>query len=381
MTVSDSSINKQCIICGKTCAGLPRIKDTLGNYAHKACAKELQAKQSKPKTTPDHNPANNPDPDAAILDLSPEEEPEMAHFLDDLPSPADQEPSAGIRAACPGCGTSVSSDATICVNCGCNTKSGRGFKAVKTKTKSKSNGPNLAAKAGSLAAAPFLPIIGAVIGGAIGAAIWAAVAHFTGYEIGFLATGVGAICGIGAVIGAGGDGNAWSGTVAVVVAIISIITGKTIVNSIYVDQLQSIKIAVEESMETQHTLDDFQEEDAVFNIASDIAWELEEAGQTIQWPNPDIDLYEALSLSDFPQSIVDQTNKKWDSMDADERIEYRQSQIDEFNEASVAFNNFLDEEMDASSDLMSNLSPFDALWAFLALGAAWQFGNGGFSEE
>tara|TARA_R110002096_G_scaffold173781_4_gene348316 strand:- start:2283 stop:3380 length:1098 start_codon:yes stop_codon:yes gene_type:complete len=365
MTSDQSAIEKRCIICGTSCAGQPRIKDATGKYAHKACAKQ-QAKVQ---------------PTIQPLDLSPEEEPEMAAFLDDLPSPSDQQPTSGIRAACPGCGSSINSDAMICVNCGCNTKTGRGIKTAKVKTKSKSNGPNLAAKAGSLAAAPFLPIIGAVIGGAIGAAAWAAVAHFTGYEIGFLATGVGAICGIGAVIGAGGDGNAWSGTVAVVVAIVSIITGKTIVNSIYVDQLQSIKIAVEEGMESKHTLDDFTESDAIFEIASDIAWELEEDGQTIDWPNPEIDLYEALDLSDFPQSIVDQTNKKWNSMDDEERIEYRQTQIEEFNQASLAFNDFLDDEMEASSDLMSNLSLFDALWAFLALGAAWQFGNGGFSEE
>src|SRR5688572_13617259 len=40
-------------------------------------------------------------------------------------------------------------------------------------------------------------IIGAVLGGVAGAAAWAGVVHFTGYEIKYVAIGVGALVGLG----------------------------------------------------------------------------------------------------------------------------------------------------------------------------------------
>ena len=365
-----STIEKKCVICAKSCAGQPRIKDAQGNYAHKTCAQEQQAKSAKSKRTPAAAAV------APVLDLGPEEEPDMAAFLDDLPSVSDQDPSAGIRAACPGCGTSIASDATICMSCGCNTKTGRGPKIKTPKIKSKKQGPNLAAKAGSLAIAPFLPIIGAVIGGAIGAAAWAAIAYFTGFEIGILATVVGAICGIGAVIGAGGEGNAWSGMVAVVAALVSIVAGKAIVYEIYLDQLNSIKVALQAEAETEKMLGDYLDYNATYDIAFDIAWEQQENGDTLEWPNPEIDLFETMDLSDFPQDIIDETNEKWNSMDLDERVEFRQAKVDEANEANQVFTDYIDEEIDAGSNLFDNLDLFDALWAFLALGAAWSIGNG-----
>ncbi|MBL4810317.1 MAG: hypothetical protein JKY43_09725 [Phycisphaerales bacterium] len=360
-----SDIEKKCIICGQSCAGQPRIKDASGNYAHKACAQKQMSKKSTKAAQPEIDP----------LDLSPEEEPEMASFLDDLPSTSDIEPSA-MRAACPGCGASVSSDSMICISCGCNIKTGRGSKAKIAKVKAKKNGPSLGAKVGSLAIAPFLPIVGAIIGGAIGAAVWAAISHFTGYEIGYVAIGVGFICGIGAVIGSGGEGGAWSGTVAIVVTLLAIVTGKAIVNSIYVDNLQQLQAAVQAGVEDKTTLEEYSQEEAIMGIASDIAWDREEAGQKIDWPNPEINLYETLDLSDFPQDIIDQTNSKWDSMSTQQQTQYRQDQVDRFNEDAAAFSQMLTEEMASSTSVIDNLSPIDALWAFLALGAAWSVGSG-----
>ncbi len=369
MSDIEKPIEKQCVICGQSCAGKPRIKDASGNYAHRTCADKHQSKKSTEPVQPEIEP----------LDLSPEDEPEMAAFLDDLPSDSADEPSA-MRAACPGCGTSVSSDSMVCMSCGCNIKTGRGNKTKSTKVKAKKSGPSLGAKAGSMAVAPFLPIIGAVLAGAIGAGIWAAVSHFTGYEIGYIAIGIGFICGLGAVIGSGGEGGAWSGGVAVIIALLSIVTGKAIVNSIYVDNLQQLQAAVQAGVEDKTTLEEYSQEEAIMGIASDIAWDREEAGQEIDWPNPEIDLYETLDLSDFPQDIIDQTNSKWDSMDTQQQTQYRQDQVDRFNEDAAAFSQMLSDEMASSTSIIDNLHPIDALWAFLALGAAWSVGSGG-SED
>tara|TARA_R110000737_G_scaffold2923_16_gene9898 strand:+ start:160360 stop:161457 length:1098 start_codon:yes stop_codon:yes gene_type:complete len=365
MTSDQSAIEKRCIICGTSCAGQPRIKDATGKYAHKACAKQ-QAKVQ---------------PTIQPLDLSPEEEPEMAAFLDDLPSPSDQQPTSGIRAACPGCGSSINSDAMICVNCGCNTKTGRGIKTAKVKTKSKSNGPNLAAKAGSLAIAPFLPVVGAVIGGAIGAAVWAAIVHFTGFEIGYVAAGVGAVTGVGAAIGAGSTGNTWSGFVAVVVAIVAIISGKAIVNSIYMDQLEEIRSSMQLEVNTEITLDSYTDNDAIWDFADEMIWDHIDNDKKIHWPDPKITLEDAVWPEDYPRNIVLRATGKWEELDPEEQLEIRQAYIDDMKSFSTSFNDMITEEMNTNTSIIDTLTVFDALWFLIAIGAAWQVGSGGIGDD
>ncbi len=368
-----SQIEKACVFCAKSCAGQPRIKDAQGNYAHKACAEQYEAKKQAKQAS-----ALPPEP---ALDLGPEEEPEMAAFLDDLPAPSDEQP-AGIRAACPGCGASISSDTVICMSCGCNTKTGRGAKTKVVKSKSAKSGPNIAAKAGSLAIAPFLPIIGAVIGGAIGAAVWAAIAHFTGYEIGYVAAGVGTVCGIGAALTSGG-GNAWAGAVAVVVALLSIITGKTIVNEIYVEQLQEFQQEIASDMEETYTLDYFTEDDVILGFADDIIFDREDRGLPIVWPSEDMTWEDAMWPDDYPKDVIAQANEQWEEMSEEEQLDFRQARVDEMQQIADEVNDIIAEEMEtASSSVLDNLHPFDALWALLALAAAWQLGSGGsFGEE
>ncbi len=370
-------IEKACVFCAQSCAGQPRIKDAQGNYAHKACADKHNKKQQAKEL------AAQKQTHVAALDLSPEEEPEMAAFLDDLPSASDSETTGGIRAACPGCGASISSETIVCMSCGCNTKTGRGAKTKVAKSKSRSSGggANIAAKAGSLAVAPFLPIIGAVIGGAIGAAVWAAIAHFTGYEIGYVATGVGVVCGLGAAITSGG-GNAWAGAVAVVVALLAIITGKTIVNEIYVGQLESIKEVVQSEMTDQFTLDFYTPDDVILEFADEIIFEREDKGRPIIWPTEDMTWEEALWPDDYPKDVIAQANQQWEDMGEEAQLEHRQARIDEMQSYAEEFNTMIDEEMEtASASVLDNLTLFDGLWALLALAAAWQLGSGGALSE
>ena len=364
-----SNIEKQCVVCGQSCVGQPRIKDNQGHYAHKACA-EKAAKKSQAKK------AAHQEPELEPLALAPEDELEMDAFLDDLPSASDNEPTAGIRVACPGCGSTVSSDAIVCLNCGCNTKTGRGAKTKVVKAKPSKSGPNLAAKAGALTLAPVLPIIGASIGGAIGATIWLVVQIFTGYEIGLLAAGVGALCGIGAAIFSRG-GNAWAGSVAVVIALISVFLGKILIATLFIAGGDFMREAIEAEMLNPLTADTITQDFIYERLIDEIAQDRIDRNIPIDWED-DITLEFASWPYDYPQDLVDETRERWESMTPEDQQSFTDDHLVLYNDGVREYNQELEDELaelDAFS--LSDLFTFwDILWAFFAIGAAWQFGNG-----
>lgn len=359
-----SQIEKQCVYCAKSCAGQPRIKDTNGNYAHKSCAAEHEAQHAAPVEEP--------------LDLSPEE-PEMSAFLDDLPEPSESGPEGSMRAACPKCGTTIIGESVICMSCGCNLKTGKSAKVSVGKAKAPRSGPSIGAKAGSMALAPFLPIIGASIGGAIGAAAWAAVVYFFNYELGILAAGVGFICGLGAVIGARGEGNAWSGMVAVVVALIAIVIGKSAIHVMYLSTLEDIQSQIESQMASTVNADSLDEDQIYQGLVDVIAEERLKNRTAIDWPDPDMTLEESYWPDDYPQDLIDETIETWSTMTPEDQASFKETRAAYLNENLLEYNEMLEEEIAAVKDVKftDTLSPFDALWAFLALGAAWSVGSGG----
>ena len=75
-------------------------------------------------------------------------------------------------------------------------------------------------------------IVGGTIGGAIGAAIWAAIAAFTGYEIGWIAWGVGFLVGLGVRICSPESYGAAPGGTAAVISLLALAAGKMISLSI-----------------------------------------------------------------------------------------------------------------------------------------------------
>jgi hypothetical protein len=69
-------------------------------------------------------------------------------------------------------------------------------------------------------------IFAGIIAGIAGALVWAIVAYFTGFEIGWLAWGVGAL--VGAAVAWGSEGTQTTGVVAVIITVIAIIAGKPV---------------------------------------------------------------------------------------------------------------------------------------------------------
>ena len=67
-------------------------------------------------------------------------------------------------------------------------------------------------------------IVAAIIGGIVGALIWGAIAHFTGYEVGYVAWGIGALVGFLSAK-AGGEGMP-NGAICAVITIAALLAGK-----------------------------------------------------------------------------------------------------------------------------------------------------------
>jgi hypothetical protein len=119
-------------------------------------------------------------------------------------------------------------------------------------------------------------ILGGVIGGALGAGAWVAIVHFTGYEVGFVAWGVGLLVGLGSMTMAGGRSTALGAVAAGLIALLAVLGGKAGMAYLQVDQIQ-----------TQLGLDGkLGKEMAITAIAEDVQGEFTAQGRPVddQWP-------------------------------------------------------------------------------------------------
>jgi hypothetical protein len=160
---------------------------------------------------------------------------------------AGQEASAGKQAAaagganCPSCYQPMSPGAVVCTSCGYDTRTGR---KLGTETPAASAGaahpsaegmrypPGLTTKvevakpkpSGSL----LIGTIASAVLASVGALIWFGIAKGTGYEIGWIAWGVGIAAGIGMMGGYNGH-SVHSGAIAAAIAVGGILLGKFMV--------------------------------------------------------------------------------------------------------------------------------------------------------
>jgi len=97
-------------------------------------------------------------------------------------------------------------------------------------------------------------LFGWVIGGTIGAAIWVAVGYFSGFEVGWIAWGVGVLSGMGvaAVASANGEADSSSGITAAVISILAVLAGKYAVVHLVIDQaMKQIPAGAPEAQQMQ----------------------------------------------------------------------------------------------------------------------------------
>jgi hypothetical protein len=350
--------SKICIVCGQDCSGKPRTKDLNGNYTCRDCLDSGRAaKKARPAPVAAAPAVSEPN----VFDTGDDDAALMAALIDDGPA------GPGHAHACPNCGAALPAESVVCAGCGYNKITGR-----TTPKAERSRGSGAAAGAGALAASAagvlasgssilLTTLIGAAIGGAVGAAIWAAICYNTGFEIGWIAWGVGGLTGAGAAIGARGHAGVATGGIAVLVAICAILAGKYITVSMWLGDgpsLSGLQIEVEE-------------EEAIAIVARAVAAEHTARGRNYKWPEdgtPEYSYYE----DDFPKPIWTDAKARWDRLSAEERIPYYEVAERETRDMQEAFASAIREVA-----FLSMFSLFDLLFFALAIITAAGVGSGG----
>jgi len=322
-------VEKICVLCGQSCAGQVRIKNEKGQYAHRACVKAKQEQAAVVKPEPAYEDDSSDALGGGMDDLLGDD-----LLGDDLIGDIGiQGDSGGATMPCPGCGRPMDGGAVVCVGCGYNTQSG---KSMSTKSRGESATGKIggaaaggAAAIGGLAAGPTLAFVGAVIGGLVGAVIWAAIAYFTGFEIGWIAIGVGVLVGIGAQLGGGTEttgGGMIVGVMAAVVALGAIAGGKYGASYMFVQNSLSTSPVSE-----QFTIDDVTDDWVLPRLVDEVCREYIDDGGEIEW---DKQLYVEAAVwpEDYPREIEDMVFEKWDSLDGSQRMAFRRGVADEVGE-------------------------------------------------
>jgi hypothetical protein len=161
-------------------------------------------------------------------------------------------------------------------------------------------------------------IIGGLIGGLVGALLWAGISAWTGYEIGWIAWGIGGLVGLGCVKGGKGGGVPVA-VIAVVITILSLVAGKyAAVEFILAGQVGN----KDEFIQT--AIAELDGEDMVISyLADDIIQERFSRGEAVEWPEG-VDPIEAAEQADYPPDVWMEAASVWEQMAADEKVAYRE---------------------------------------------------------
>ncbi|GAB5496727.1 MAG: hypothetical protein Phyf2KO_18070 [Phycisphaerales bacterium] len=304
---------RPCQACGKDCTGQPRIKDKKGRYLHKACYEKAKAKAKAKKEAALAAAATESDDIYGLEDVEPA-------LSDDMFGDV-QAPQAN-AASCPDCGSMIQEGAVLCTVCGHNFQSNTS--GGKIKVSKESGAKAMAASASVTSAAWLLALIGASIGGAIGAVGWAVVMVITGYEIGYIAVGVGFLCGLGAAIGAQSRAGLVSGLMAVGAAIVAIAVGKIVGVGVAISNDVGDLVAQAEAHMANPDMPWMSESDAILEMVNDESLRQERRGERLSWPiGQSWDT--AYELQHFPSSIRVSVQMEWKKLTAEQRA----SKIDE----------------------------------------------------
>ncbi|RLS34242.1 MAG: hypothetical protein DWH81_15720 [Planctomycetota bacterium] len=195
-----------------------------------------------------------------------------------------------------------------------------------------------------------------LIGGLIGAAIWAGLIYYTGFEIGYVAVFVGFLSGVGVRFGA----NQWDyglgpGLAAVAVAILALIAGK-------IAGVQLILHRELGNLQAQNR-PAIHENIFIAALAEEVkaAQPNAEAAGTPNTPaQVDEEVFEPEKLpQQYPPEIWNQAKARWDEVPDAKKKEILDEGAEQFQEL-------------AKPNLSLLFGPFDILWFFLAIGAAFR---------
>jgi len=217
-------------------------------------------------------------------------------------------------------------------------------------------------------------VAGGVLGGLVGAAIWAAISHSTGYEIGWIAWGVGGLVGFGVRLLGSSEMASFdratrqrvvrkvpampplvAGLVAAVIAIGAVAAGK----------YATLHLAVSQALQAPDVGDT---ETILSGIADQIVLEREEAGKQVTFP-PGKDFDSAAKQEDYPPDIWKEAELRWASLGPEDR----EAWLAERSEQARAFYDAMGGAGGAAL-LVSSFGLFDLLWFGLAGWTAFKLG-------
>lgn len=135
--------------------------------------------------------------------------------------PAKSPTATSVSGTCPSCKKPLKPGAVVCVACGFHTKQGKKLETAKGDDEPAQKSSALGATASFGRGALF-----SAIGALIGAGIWAGVAIGTGYEIGWIAWGLGGLAGLGMAYGHEDNDGTAAGITAAGISIVGILAAK-----------------------------------------------------------------------------------------------------------------------------------------------------------
>ncbi len=203
-------------------------------------------------------------------------------------------------------------------------------------------------------------VLGGLIAGAIGAAVWAGVASCTGYEIGWIAWGVGALVGLGYARAARGVGR-FPGIAAAVIAFGSIMAGKYLALQLIIDE--ELTSGVETMRELLGSHGD--QELLISLVADEIVDERYESDAPVHWPGG-VEPDEPVNEEDYPLDVWREATGRWNAMSAADREDFSASWVSEVGEYYSGL---------GGRPFLESFGPLDIGFCLLAIATAYKIAS------
>ncbi|MGD9689924.1 MAG: hypothetical protein AB7K52_09760 [Phycisphaerales bacterium] len=266
-----SAPTKICIVCGKDCSTVDRLKDAEGRYTCKTCADAKGGRAA---------------PDIASLYERPESRP------------------------CPQCDKPVPHDAEICVACGYNLRAGKPVKTKLGKLDPSSAGRRQATMESRQK--PRRWLIAAIIGGTAGAGAWVGAAYALSEPAAWMGIVVGVVTG-GAVFLASREFAAGrSALYALIFALLMGVIGKggsAVLLTLTLGPVHPGEVSLDAVA-------------AKGQYAREVAKELADQGKTFYWPSG-FSLENARAQEHYPPEIWQEMSTRWETSGPGWQQQYR----------------------------------------------------------
>ncbi|NUQ52073.1 MAG: hypothetical protein HUU19_05170 [Phycisphaerales bacterium] len=217
----------------------------------------------------------------------------------------------------------------------------------------------------------LLGIIGGIVGGAIGAGAWGLIAYLTGYEIGWVAVGVGFVTGLGVAIGSKGRGGVMGGILAAIISLVAVAGGK-----FFAVEVAAQKYTKSSEFKNELASIEITDDMMVMYVADLVVADKTSRNETISWPTG-VTADTAEEEKDYPPELWKDAKARWVALDDATKEQYRMDVRRSIEQAATAMVNTLG----AAEVFVQSFSFFDLLWAFLAVGAAFKVGSGAASSD